>query len=109
MHQTNPALGLEWKRPSRTLLCIAALAVVIAVLLHESLFLGKGLSAADGILRFPPWNTVEDRYPSNYMLIDQFSTFLPQREFFHQRIVQGDFPMWNPQLDCGIPNLASIQ
>jgi hypothetical protein len=89
------------------LLGVAALALVVFLLLHESLIGGKGLVPADGVLRYPPWNGTTP--PSNYLLWDQYRIFIPQHEFVHQRILEGDFPLWNPHLDCGMPNLASIQ
>ena len=44
----------------------AVLAAVLLVLLHESIFAGKGLVPADGILRYSPWN--ETTVPANYLL-----------------------------------------
>jgi len=82
----------------------AALACVLLVLLHESLFMGKGLVPADAILNMPPWNLATK--PSNELLSDQFCIFLPTQEFVHQ---QKSFPLWNPDLCCGVPNLGAIQ
>jgi hypothetical protein len=93
-----------WKRGC---LWVAALAGVLFVLLHGSLFGGKGLVPADGVLNYPPWNSAER--PSNYLLADQCNVFVPQHEFMHQRFLLGEFPLWNPYLGCGVPNLASMQ
>jgi len=82
----------------------AALAVVLLVLLHESLFMGKGLVAAGAILQWPPWN--HEIHPANSLLSDQYLTFLPTQEFVHQ---QKSLPLWDPNLCCGVPNLGSIQ
>jgi hypothetical protein len=82
----------------------AALACVLLILLHESLFMGKGLVPADGILNMAPWNLATK--PSNDLLSDQFCIFLPTQEFVHQ---QKSFPFWNPDLCCGVPNLGAIQ
>ena len=84
-----------------------ALAVILFILLHESLIGGRGLVPADGILSYPPWNQTTPS--SNYLLSDQYCTFIPQHEFVHQQVLRGHFPFWNPYLDCGIPNLGSIQ
>lgn len=84
-----------------------ALAAVLFILLHESLVGGKGLVPADGVLNRPPWNQTERS--SNYLLGDQYSTFIPQHEFVHQEILHGHFPLWDPYLDCGKPNVGSIQ
>ena len=83
------------------------LAVVVGVLLHESLFGGKGLVPADGVFNFPPWQ--EAKPPSNSLLSDQYAVFAPLHEFMHQQFLRGHFPLWNPSLDCGVPNLGSIQ
>jgi hypothetical protein len=85
----------------------AVLAAVLFVLLHESLFGGKGLVPADGVLKYSPWNNGPE--VSNYLLMDQYLTFIPQHEFVHQEWERGNFPLWNPRLCCGMPNLASIQ
>ena len=92
---------------SRLFLWVGALAVILCILLHESLFFGKGLVPADGVLAFPPWN--DPALPGNYLLADQFHLFLPQHEFQHQQFMHGHFPLWNPGLDCGVPNVGSIQ
>jgi hypothetical protein len=86
---------------------VAVLAVVLGVLLHESLFGGKGLVPASGVLGFPPWPVTNG--PSNWLLADQYNVFVTQHEFVHQQFWRGHFPLWNPYLDCGVPNLASIQ
>jgi hypothetical protein len=91
-------------KPGRDFFWFAALAGVLLILLHESLFLGKGLVPADGILNWPPWN--QAIRPSNILLADQYCVFIPTQEFVHQ---QKSFPLWNPNLCCGVPNLGSIQ
>ncbi|HEV2318890.1 MAG TPA: YfhO family protein [Verrucomicrobiae bacterium] len=81
----------------------AALAVVILILLHESLFMGKGLVPEDGILTWPFWN--QSAPASNYLLYDQYRVLVPAQEFVYQ---QKSFPLWNPDLCCGAPNLGAI-
>lgn len=95
---------------SRSNFCfwVAALAAVLAVLLHKSLFERMGMVPADGIFGFPPWMNATNG-PSNSLLSDQYAVFLPQHEFMHQQFLHGKFPLWNSQLDCGLPNLASMQ
>ena len=78
-------------KSARDIFWFAALAGVLLVLLHESLFLGKGLVPADGILKLPPWS--QPIHPSNCLLADQYWTFVPTQEFVHQ---QKSFPLWNP-------------
>ncbi|MGP8198052.1 MAG: hypothetical protein ACLQU4_00945 [Limisphaerales bacterium] len=82
----------------------AALAGVLLILLHESLFLGKGLVPVDALLELPPWS--QPIHPSNGLLADQYWTFVPTQEFVHQ---QKSLPLWNPYICCGVPNLGSMQ
>lgn len=91
----------------RFYLWVIALAGVLAVLLHASLFEGRGLLSSDGIFNFPPWLESKNQ-PSDSLLADQYLVFIPQHEFTYREFLQGDFPLWNPDLACGIPNLASI-
>lgn len=88
-------------------LWVAALAIVLVILLLSSLFGGRGLVPADGIFNFPPWLSATNR-PSNSLLWDQFMVFIPQHAYTHRELMQGKFPLWNPNLDCGVPNLASM-
>jgi len=104
---TNSVAASVSKPRSHFFLWAFALAAVLFLLLHESLIGGRGLVPADGVLNRPPWNQTER--PSNYLLGDQYSTFIPQHEFVHREILQGHFPLWDPYLDCGKPNLGSIQ
>lgn len=87
----------------------AALGVVIVLLLHTALFTGRGLVPADGVLAAPPWVKSYGRQPSNYLLIDQYTAFLPMKQFFSDELRQGRFPLWNPHLGSGMPSLAGIQ
>lgn len=90
----------------QTLWCAAALAAVIAVLLGDSLFTGKGLVPADGLFRLPPWKGFFPLPVSNYLLSDQYLTFLPLRHFTSRH---GIFSLWNPYLSCGAPSIGSMQ
>jgi len=90
-------------------LVLAGIAVAVCVLLHEALFLGKGLVPADGIYAHLPWSAEADRPPSNALLRDQYAVFGPQRQFLHDRAVRGELPLWNPHIACGVPNVASMQ
>jgi len=113
MVSVNPAsanpgkMRIGWWRRTRAgdiFWLAAALAGVLLILLHESLFFGKGLVPADGVLNWPPWN--QATRPSNIQLAESIRVFLPAQEFVHQ---QKGFPLWNPNLCCGAPNLGSIQ
>jgi hypothetical protein len=102
----TPAAAQRSSR-GRFSLWVAALAAVLAILLHSSLFGGRGLVPADGIFNFPPWLEATNR-PSNSLLTDQYLVFIPQHEFTRREFLQGKFSLWNPNLECGIPNLASM-
>ena len=95
------AAGFAWP--------VAALALVLGVLLHASLFTGLGLVPADGVLSALPWARSFHARPTNYLLSDQYATFLPVRQFLFNELRQGRFPLWNPHLACGVPSLASMQ
>ena len=99
--------GAESAERGRFYLWVIALAGVLAVLLHASLFEGRGLVASDGIYNFPPWLEGKNQ-PSDSLLADQYLVFVPQHEYTHREFMRGNFPLWNPNLDCGIPNLASV-
>ena len=89
--------------------CALVIGAALFVLLHESLVGGKGLVPVDAIFGYPPWSTTAVVEPSNYLLVDQYLDLVPSRQFFHDQILQGRFPLWNPYLMCGVPSLASMQ
>src|SRR5580698_10901185 len=71
-------------------LWVIALAGVLAVLLHASLFEGRGLVPSDGIFNFAPWLETTNQ-PSNSLLGDQYLVFVPQHEFTHREFMKGQF------------------
>lgn len=89
--------------------CVAIIAIAVLLLLHQSVLGGKGLVPADGIYAYPPWSAHTTIRPSNIALADQYLEFAPSRQFFHDELMRGNFPLWNPHLACGIPSLASMQ
>jgi hypothetical protein len=98
---------VEGAERGRFYLWVIALAAVLAVFFHPSLFEGRGLVPSDGIFNFAPWLGGTNG-PSNSLLGDQYLVFVPQHEFTYRELLRGDFPLWNPNIECGIPNLASI-
>ena len=82
---------------------------MLFILLHQSLVGGKGLVPVDAIFQMPPWSSAASVEPSNYLLVDQYLDLVPLRQFFHDQLLQGRFPLWNPFLMCGVPSLASMQ
>jgi len=103
---TDPVAAAQ-PPPGRVCLWVLGLALVLVILFHESLLGGKGLVPADGTMSFLPWTDLKG--PANILLSDQFLVFLPQHQFQHQQFLAGHFPLWNPYLACGLPNLASSQ
>jgi hypothetical protein len=99
--------GGPWDR--RNLAGLGLLLGAICILLHESLFFGKGLVPVDGITAYEPWRSELGRSVSNRLLADQFLELIPQQQFLHDHIVRGDLPLWNPDLACGLPHVASMQ
>jgi hypothetical protein len=96
--------------PARAdLLGLGLLLGAACLLLHQSLLFGKGLVPADGVADYQPWRSELGRSASNRLLADQFLTLIPQQQFLHDQIVRGEFPLWNPHLACGVPNVASMQ
>ena len=93
----------------QSFLTIILLAAVLAILFYQSLFCGRGLLPSDAILQVVPWSLTSNSTLSNYLLSDQYNVFIPQHEFVYHEINKGSFPLWNPHLCCGMPNLASIQ
>jgi hypothetical protein len=87
---------------------VAMLAMVVAMLLHQSLFEGKGLVSSGGIFNFPPW-LAETNKPTASLLADQYLVFIPQHEYTHREFMQGHCALWDPNLDCGKPNVAALQ
>jgi hypothetical protein len=97
------------RRDRRNLAGLGLLLGAICILLHESLFFGKGLVPVDGITAYEPWRSELGRSVSNPLLADQFLELIPQQQFLHDHIVRGDLPLWNPDLACGLPHVASMQ
>lgn len=87
---------------------VVVLAAVLGVLFHATLFLGRGLVPADGVLSAPPWAGSIQAPPSNHLLADQYKTLIPIRQFFTNEVRRGRFPLWNPHLAAGIPSLAAM-
>jgi hypothetical protein len=105
----TPESAARTRDRARDALVLAALALLLLALLHPTVLGPRGLLPTDALLNAPPWVGETGTRPGNYLLIDQFAFFAPVREFVHQRILQGDFPLWNPHLAGGVPTVASMQ
>jgi hypothetical protein len=89
--------------------CVAVIVLAIGILLHQSIVGGKGLVPADGAFQYLPWSRTTTAKPSNVLLYDQYLQFVPSREFFHDELQKGRFPLWNPHMSSGVPSVASMQ
>jgi len=81
------------------------------VLLWESLFGGKVLTQADALYQFEPWSSIapEGFLPSNELLLDQSTGFLPWLDFQAEQVARGELPLWNPYNYCGEPLVGTYQ
>jgi hypothetical protein len=93
------------------MLAALALAGVLVAMLWDSLFGGKILTQADALYQFAPWSAVapQDYQPSNELLLDQSTGFLPWLDFQAERIREFELPLWNPYNFCGEPLVGTYQ
>ena len=88
-----------------------ALSAVLCALLWDSLFGGKVLTQADALYQFAPWSAVapDGFQPSNELLLDQSTGFLPWMDFQAERVREFELPLWNPYNYCGEPLVGTYQ
>lgn len=89
--------------------CALLLAAIILIPLRGALLPGMGLVPADGIFRLPPWKSVYPTAVSNYMLSDQYMTWLPLRHMHYENQRSLRLGLWNPYIACGAPSVGSMQ
>lgn len=92
-------------------LASAALFATLCVLLWDSLFGGKVLTQADALYQFAPWSKLAAGgfRPSNELLLDQSTGFLPWLHFQAESVAAGELPLWNPYNYCGEPLVGTYQ
>ncbi|GIW87304.1 MAG: hypothetical protein KatS3mg108_1628 [Isosphaeraceae bacterium] len=97
------------RRETRTFALV--LAGLVAVVLRESLFLGRILSPADVIYAQPGFDQLRGKgyVPSHRLLMDPFLQFEPWLEWSRAELRAGRWPLWNPLVGCGAPHLANGQ
>ncbi len=99
-------------RPGREALVAGlALLAVLCLLWRDSIFGGKVLSQADALNQFQPWSGVAPKgfQPSNELLLDQATGFLPWLEFQAAELRRGSLPLWNPYCYSGEPFASLYQ
>ena len=89
----------------------AALALLVAGVLHESIVGGKVLSPADVVLVQASFRGVEGPgyEPKNRLLMDPVLQFEPWLEQCRAMLRRGRLPLWNARAGCGAPLLANGQ
>lgn len=87
-------------------LCALALAVVLGVFFHETLFGDRVLTQADHMLSYPPWAEVapEGWRSGNPLLEDQAIAMVPWLAWAADELrSSGELPLWNPYNFGGQP------
>jgi hypothetical protein len=89
----------------------ATLALLVVLLLHQSLLFGRVLSPSDFLLatRALGGRAAETYEPANRLLTDPALQFEPWLEFNRTMLRSGRIPLWNPYAGCGAPHLANGQ
>jgi hypothetical protein len=93
-------------------LLAAALVLLLAGLLfREALSGGEVLSAADYLLRMPPWaaDTPRGFVAGNPVLSDQATQFQPWTLLAQRQLDASVLPLWNSLAACGQPLFANMQ
>lgn len=94
----------------RTLLVIAAFAVVVAAFFQDVLFDDRVLITSNTYM-WSPWRATasqEDLSGPSYRT-DAARTYLPRRDELSRSIASGRFPLWNPDVFAGYPFFADPQ
>jgi len=92
---------------------VSAFAVIFAlsaIALFPILFMGYSLWPTDAIFGMPPWNAVAPegyRWPSNSLLFDNAFLFYPWFHKVSEMLQNGELPLWNPAVSCGLPLFAN--
>ncbi|HQR45587.1 MAG TPA: hypothetical protein PK598_06175, partial [Thermoanaerobaculia bacterium] len=95
------------RRPG--LLVAAAGHLALALLFFSPAFLSGGiLVPGDTLHVIYPWGAYMPQRPShNPELLDVVQQFYPWFLVFRDRLLSGDFPLWNPDSALGIPHAAN--
>lgn len=82
------------------------------LLFSDAFINSKIIAPSDYIFTMPPWDSsmpANFQRPSNYLLFDAVSQFIPWHYYSAKRIFEGQVPLWNPYSFCGSPFLANYQ
>jgi O-antigen/teichoic acid export membrane protein len=83
------------------------------ILLWQVVLGGKVLVPFDNLFAFPPWKSFAQQMgvgvPHNELLSDLLLENFAWKNFIVRSLADGQVPMWNPYLFCGVPFLAAGQ
>ncbi len=94
------------------LLSVLFLLVLACVAVAPGWLPGRMLGTSDSLLQFAPWSANPEYHPSNELLLDQPTQFLPWTYYATNRMKQAGHwvpPLWNPYAGCGQPFIANGQ
>ncbi|MFA6448474.1 MAG: YfhO family protein [bacterium] len=83
--------------------------IIAAWFLRGVVFRGEVFMAADALWNYPPWDSLTEKpfKPHNALLMDSIQTFYPAYAYSSRWLSAGHVPLWNPNIMCGVPYVAS--
>lgn len=93
------------QRPNWIALLLFAAAATL--LIRHALLPEYALLPLDLVLNNAPWTSGEMVVPQNPLISDPFYSFYPRRHLLTEAIQQGEWPLWNPYVMAGTPNIAN--
>ncbi|MGB9776078.1 MAG: YfhO family protein [Anaerolineae bacterium] len=107
------ASGNSQRHRRETLIVALLIPLAVAIFLWSATFGGQMLSPADLIFDLDPlwWplTPVDYEGPSNALLADQVTQFLPWQLFARQWLSAWTLPLWNPYNSAGLPFIGNAQ
>ncbi len=91
-------------------LCLCGYLLLSALFLSRQLFTGRSLVPFDLLPGTTPWKLHRPaREPPWNPLLDSLQQYYPRRVTFNDSVRRGHLPLWNPDVYCGVPFLATQQ
>jgi hypothetical protein len=98
-----------WHRWGRLSACLLILLLVFLFLGRQLLF-GQSLVPFDLLPGTTPWRLYAAPHaPPQNPLLDSLQQYYPRRVTFNRSLRAGYLPLWNPDVYCGVPFLATQQ
>ncbi|MGH8677251.1 MAG: hypothetical protein ACREUQ_02720 [Burkholderiales bacterium] len=100
--ETSSRAEIAWRQH---VAAIAVFAVVIVVCFYRAIFCGEVLAAVDLLSKELPWRAVlpNDAPIDNFANSDTIAVFYPWKQFIHDELRAGRFPLWCMHVGCGYP------